>query len=91
MKSVRIIQYLASDAVRQKEDKYALQQQQQIRATTTTKTSIFRYPKGGKDPLVPVATALNLPSDKTFFLNRNKDLYLFFYPRLSLILCCSFF
>ena len=30
MKSVRIVQYLASDAVRWHEDKYAQQQQQQI-------------------------------------------------------------
>ena len=32
MKSVRIVQYLASEAVRRQEDKYALQQQQQIGA-----------------------------------------------------------
>ena len=35
--------------------------------------------------------ALNLQSDKTFFFHRNKDLYLLFYPRLSLIRCCFFF
>ena len=38
----------------------------------------------------PVVTRLDLPSDKTFFFLRNKNLYLLFYPWLSLILCCCF-
>ena len=45
----------------------------------------------GKGSWPPVATALNLPNDKSFFFHRDKDLYSLFYPRLSLILCCCFF
>ena len=33
---------------------------------------------GSKIPLAPVAKALNLLSNKTFFFHRNKDLYLLF-------------
>ena len=40
--------------------------------------------------MAPVVTALNLPSDKNFFYHCDKDLYLLFFPRWSLILLLVF-
>ena len=54
--------------------------------------SIFNKPKLGARPLwPPVATALNLPSDKNFFFYCSKDLYLLFFfwiERNSLLFFC---
>ena len=40
---------------------------------------------GQSPPSPPIATAMNMQSEKKFFF-RNKGLYLLFYPRLNLIL-----
>ena len=42
---------------------------------------------GGKTPSGLHSDGTEFAKSQNFFFHRNKDLYLLFYPRLSLILC----
>ena len=46
---------------------------------------------GNKAPLVPRCDGTKFAKWQNFFFYRNKDLYLLFDSRLSLIFCCCFF
>ena len=51
----------------------------------------FCKPKWGQGPPGPRSDSTKYAKRQNFFFYRDKDLYLLFDPRLSLILCCCFF